>query len=74
MAVYTILRVYKVPASSRIQAAERLKEALARQEERDFHIVDIIREPGSKPGQGKKVALKRPRGWFNLVRRQLVGR
>jgi hypothetical protein len=74
MSVYTIIRVYKVPASSRQQAKDRLMEALALQEERDFHVIDIIREPGAKPGQGKQVNLKPPTGWLSLVKRQLIGK
>jgi hypothetical protein len=74
MAVYTIIRVYKVPAGSRQEAADRLKEAVALQEERDFHVIDIIREPGAKPGQGKQVNLKPPTGWLSLVKRQLIGK
>jgi hypothetical protein len=41
MQVYTIIRVYKVPAGSRQQAANRLREALTLQEERDFHVTDF---------------------------------
>ena len=67
MTVYTIIRIYKVPAGSRQQAAGRLREALALQEERDFHVIDIVREPGAKPGQGTKVNLKPPTGWLRHV-------
>jgi hypothetical protein len=74
MQVYTIIRVYKVPAGSRQQAANRLREALTLQEERDFHVIDILREPGVKSGQGKRVAPKPPTGWLSLVKRQLAGR
>ena len=73
MSVYTIIRIYKVPAGSRQEAADRLKEAVALQEERDFHVIDIIRNPGSKPGQGKSINLKPPTGWLRLVKRQLTG-
>jgi hypothetical protein len=72
--MYTITRIYKVPAGSRIQAAERLKEAIAMQTERDFHVIDIIREPVAKPGKGKRIALKRSNGWLGLLRRQLIGK
>ena len=74
MSVYTIIRIYKVPAGSRQQARDRLMEALALQEERDFHVIDIVRKPGEKPGQGTKVNLKPPTGWLSLVKRQLTGK
>jgi hypothetical protein len=74
MAIYTIIRIYKVPAGSQQQAKDRLREALAIQEERDFHIIDIVREPGAKPGQGTKVNLKPPSGWLRLLKRQLIGK
>ena len=73
MAVYTIIRVYEVPADNQQQATDRMMEALALHVERDFHKKDIIREPGSKPGQGTKVDLKPPAGWLSLVVRQLSG-
>jgi len=73
MAVYTIIRVYEVPADTQQQATDRMIEALALHVERDFHKKDIIREPGSKPGQGKKVVLKPPAGWLSLIVQQMTG-
>jgi hypothetical protein len=32
--------------------------------EKDFHVKDIIRDPGAKPGQGQRVSLALPAGWF----------
>jgi hypothetical protein len=46
MALYTILRIYEVPAENRIQATDRMMEALAFHVEKDFHVKDVIREPG----------------------------
>jgi hypothetical protein len=74
MALYTIIRVYEVPAENQQQATDRMMEALALHVERDFHKKDIIREPGAKPGQGTKVDLKPPAGWLSLVVQQLAGR
>ena len=73
MAVYTIIRVYEVPADTQQQATDRMMEALAFHVERDFHKKDILREPDSKPGQGKAVELKPPAGWLTLALRQLTG-
>ena len=74
MAVYTIIRIYEVPADSQQQATDRMMEALALHVERDFHKKDIIREPGAKPGQGKQVNLRPPEGWLSLLVRQLTGK
>jgi hypothetical protein len=74
MAVFKIIRIYEVPADNRIQATDRMMEALAFHVEKDFHVKDIIREPASKPGQGKQVELVPPAGWLTLILRQLTGK
>ena len=74
MAVYTIIRVYEVPAENQQQATDRMMEALAFHVERDFHVKDVIRAPGATPGQGKQVDLKPPAGWLSLLARQLAGK
>lgn len=74
MAVYTIIRVYQVPADNRQQATDRMIEALALHVEKDFHVKDVIREPGAKPGQGKEVKLIPPPGWLSLILQQLTGK
>ena len=74
MAVYTIIRVYEVPADNRQQATDRMLEAIVLHVERDFHVKDIIREPGAKPGQGKEVKLIPPAGWLSLLVQQLSGK
>ena len=73
MAVYTIIRIYEVPADTRQQATDRMLEALVLHVEHDFHVKDIIRDPSAKPGQGKRVELRPPAGWFTLLVRQLTG-
>jgi hypothetical protein len=72
--LYTIIRIYKIPAESQYQATDRMMEALAVHAEKDFHIKDIIRDPGAKPGQGKAVDLKPPPGWMTLLKQQLSGK
>ena len=74
MAVYTIIRVYEVPADTQQQATDRMIEALTLHVERDFHVKDVIRAPGATPGQGKPVDLKPPEGWLTLALRQLHGK
>ena len=73
MALYTIIRVYEVPADTQQQATDRMMEALALHVERDYHKKDIIRQPDSKPGQGKRVDLKPPAGWLSLIVQQMTG-
>jgi hypothetical protein len=74
MALYTIIRLYEVPADTQQQATDRMAEAAAFHVEHQFHIKDIIRDPGAKPGQGKAVDLKPPAGWLTLVKQQLSGK
>jgi hypothetical protein len=74
MALYTIIRVYEVPAETKQQATDRMLEAIVLHVEKDFHVKDIIREPGDKSGQGKPVSLQPPAGWLTLTIRQLTGK
>lgn len=71
MALYTIIRLYEVPAETRQQATDRMVEAIVLHAEGDFHVKDIIRDPGAKPGQGKSVDLKPAAGWLTLLKEQL---
>jgi len=71
MAIYTIIRVYEVPADNQVQATDRMLEALLLHTEKDYHKRDIIRAPGAKPGEGKPVVLQPAPGWMALIRQQL---
>jgi hypothetical protein len=62
MATYTIIRIYEVPAETRQQATERMLEALMYHVEKDFHVRDIIREPGDKPGKARGLIFALPAG------------
>jgi hypothetical protein len=73
MAKFTIIRIYEVPSENRIEASDRMMEALLLHTEKDFHVKDIIRDPGAKPGEGKAVSLKPPAGWLKLLVEQLTG-
>ena len=77
MATYTIIRIYEVPvdnADDQQQATDRMMEALVMGVEKDFHVKDIIRKPGAKPGEGKQVDLRPPAGWLTLLKQQLTGK
>jgi hypothetical protein len=53
------------------QATDRMSEAIVLHVERDFHVKDIVREPGAKPGQGKQVNLRPAASWIELALKQL---
>ena len=74
MALYSIFRIYEVPADNQQQATDRMMEALVLRVEKDFHVKDIIRDPGAKPGQGKQVDLRPPAGWLTILKQQLSGK
>jgi len=74
MGKFTIIRIYEVPAETRQQATDRMLEALILRVEKDFHVRDVIRDPGAKPGEGKTVDLKPPAGWLSLILQQLTGK
>jgi hypothetical protein len=77
MAVYTIIRIYEVPADSQQQATDRMLEALVLHVEKDFHVKDIVREnveKGAKPQKWNRVKLAPPAGWLTLTLRQLTGK
>ncbi len=74
MATYTIIRIYEVPADNQQQATDRLMEALVLGVEKDFHVKDIIRDPGEKAGKGTAVKLAPSAGWLTLLIQQLTGK
>lgn len=55
MAVYTIIRIYQVPAESQQQATDRMAEALALNTEKNYHVKDIVRGPYGKRKQERTV-------------------
>ncbi len=74
MAIYTIIRVYQVLADNRIEATDRMLEALTLGVVDDFHVKDVLRDPNGKPGSGTQISLKPPKGWGTLLLDQLLGR
>ena len=74
MALYKIIRIYHVPASSRIEATDRMMEALAFRVERDYHVMDYIKSPQDEKGKGTKVDLRPPKGFMTALLDQLLGR
>jgi hypothetical protein len=70
ISTYTIIRIYKVAAESSQQATDRLTEAIVNHAEKDFHVKDILRTPGDKPGHGRPVDLH-PGRWLKSMRQRL---
>jgi hypothetical protein len=66
---YTIIRVYRVPADIQQEATDRFLEARELGVERDYHVRDLV-----KTEAGRFTAVPRHRSWWELVRRQLLGR
>jgi hypothetical protein len=71
VAIYTIIRVYEMPAESVQQATERMSEAIVLHVERDFHVKDYVRAPGEKAGKGRPINLRPAAGWLELALEQL---
>ncbi|MEU5425727.1 hypothetical protein AB0H73_08965 [Streptomyces olivoreticuli] len=67
---YTIIRVYRVTAGSQVEATDRFMEALEQRVERDYHVRDIVK--GEAGDSLRPVTESVP--WWDLVKRQLLGR
>jgi hypothetical protein len=74
MTWYRIYRVYEVPGRNRIEATERMMEAIALGVERDYHVNDLVRVVGDPPNKSDKVSLDPPKGWLAAFLDQLLGR
>jgi hypothetical protein len=72
MAVYTIIRIYEIPANSRYEATDRLMEALELHTEKAYHVKDVVRSPNEK--WGKVIAKKPATKWGTIFKRQLTGK
>jgi hypothetical protein len=73
MALYRILRIYEVPGENRIEATNRMMEALVLRVERDYHVADYVKGPQDGPGKGREIRLEPPTGWSTLLCEQLFG-
>jgi hypothetical protein len=71
MGIYTVIRVYEMPAESAQEATDRMSEAIVLHVERDFHVKDYVREPGAKPGRGTPINLRPAANWLELALKQL---
>ena len=72
MPLFTIIRVYEVPANNRYEATDELMEAIALKQEKVYHVKDVVRAPNEK--WGKVLAKKPATKWGTIFRRQVLGK
>lgn len=73
MAIYKIMRIYEVPGDTRLEATNRMMEALVLRVEAYYHVTDYVKGPDELDGKGHQICLE-PQGWMTLVLDQLLGR
>ena len=75
MARFTIMRMYEIPADNRIEATERMLEALEYHVEKQFHVTDIVRnkDDASPEKQWKPVMLSHSTKMATIFKRQITG-
>ena len=59
MPLFTIIRVYEVPAHNRHEATDELMETLELKQEKAYHVKDVVRAPNEK--------------WGTIFKRQITG-
>ncbi len=76
MAVFTIMRIYEIPADNRIEATDRMLEALEFHTEKDYHVTDILRNKDdmSADRNWKPVELPHATNMVTIFRRQITGK
>jgi hypothetical protein len=72
MPLFTIIRVYEVPAENRYEATDELAEAIELGQEKVYHVKDVVRAPNEK--WGKVIAKKPTTTWGTIFKRQLTGK
>jgi hypothetical protein len=73
MPVFKIIRIYQVPAKDRLEATNRMMQAIALRVERDYHVMDYVKSPDDAAGKGTKANLELPKGWVTGLLEQLFG-
>jgi hypothetical protein len=74
MAVFRIIRIYEIPANHRIEATDRMLEALELHTEEDYHVTDLVREHGDTPAHSQPVDLRPSAKMTTIFKRQLTGK
>ncbi len=73
MPAFKIIRIYQVPAKDRVEATNRMMQAIALRVERDYHVMDYVKSPDDAAGKGTKANLEPPKGWVAGFLEQLFG-
>jgi hypothetical protein len=74
MALFTIMRIYEIPADDRIEATDRMLEALELGTEKDYHVRDIVRKKDETSGHWKPIALPFSTKMVTIFKRQFTGK
>jgi hypothetical protein len=72
--VFRIIRIYEIPATDRIEATDRMLEALELHTEEDYHVTDLVREHGDTPAHSYPVDLRPPAKMVTIFKRQITGK
>jgi hypothetical protein len=77
MGRYVIMRIYELPADDRIEATDRMLEALELGTEKDYHARDIVKKTDDDSSYFKPVDLtlpaKQPAKMVTIFKRQITG-
>jgi hypothetical protein len=75
MAVFSIMRIYEVPADNRIEATDRMLDALEFHSEKDYHVTEIVRNKDemSPERHWKPVVLPHSSKMTTIFKRQITG-
>jgi hypothetical protein len=83
MAIFRIIRIYEIPATSRIEATDRMLEALELHTEEDYHVTDLVQEHGAHPAKSpvnlrslleSEPRSRTPAKWGTIFKRQVTGK
>jgi hypothetical protein len=69
------MRIYDIPADDRIEATNRMLEALEFHTEKDYHVTDIVRNKDEMSAERhrKPVELPHSTKMVTIFKRQLTG-
>jgi hypothetical protein len=77
MGRYVIMRIYELPADDRIEATDRMLEALELGTEKDYHARDIVKKTDDDASYFKPVDLSPPAKptakMVTIFKRQITG-
>jgi hypothetical protein len=78
MGRFVIMRIYEIPADDRIEATDRMLEALELGTEKDYHARDIVKKTDDDSSHFKPIDLTPPTKptakWGTIFKRQMTGK